>query len=253
MADAGETPGEMIVLQRRSNTPGVNPKNTDHNQKAPFLKTPIEGQIPTWPGDYELQLLTLTSPNREGYINLKAAWSDLNIYEDMFTDCLTANIQITDSVGLMESVPIIGEETIYIKVKTAGIERQREEEGEGPFAGSENEGLIDLKFRVIKISDLIRLNEGTLTYKLSMVSEEFIMNQKLKVKKTSLVPVTLDPPTQEVDVEDEIVENVKKSGFQIKRLGSNPGFETIASMPPVEGSIATTAPLNSPSAFSAAC
>ena len=193
MADAGESPGEMFDLQRRSNTPGVNPKNTDHNQKAPFLKTPIEGQIPTWPGDYELQLLTLTSPNREGYINLKAAWSDLNIYEDMFADCLTANIQITDSVGLMESVPIIGEETINIKVKTAGIERQREEEGEGPFAGSQNEGLIDLKFRVIKISDLIRLNEGTLTYKLSMVSEEFIMNQKLKVKKTSLDPVTLEP------------------------------------------------------------
>ena len=111
----------------------------------------------------------------------------------MFTDCLTANIQITDSIGLMESVPIIGEEIINIKVKTAGIERQREEEGEGPFAGSENEGLIDLKFRVIKISDLIRLNEGTLTYKLSMVSEEFIMNQKLKVKKTSLDPVTLEP------------------------------------------------------------
>ena len=71
MADAGESPGEMVVLERRSNTPGVNPKTTDHNQKTPFLKKPIEGQLPTWPGDYELQLLTLTPPNREGYIGGK--------------------------------------------------------------------------------------------------------------------------------------------------------------------------------------
>ena len=220
MADAGETPGEMIVLQRRSNTPGVNPKNTDNKAKSAFLKKPIEGQIPTWPGDYELQKLTLTSPNREGYINLKAAWSDLNIYEDMFADCLTANIQITDSVGLMESVPIIGEETINIKVKTAGIERQREEEGEGPFAGSENEGLIDLKFRVIKISDLIRLNEGTLTYKLSMVSEEFIMNQKLKVKKTSLDPVTLEP-RKVSDVVKTLYRQFLKEGELLKRFSLN--------------------------------
>ena len=158
MADAGETPGEMIVLQRRSNTPGVNPKNTDNKAKSTFLKKPIEGQIPTWPGDYELQKLTLTSPNREGYINLKAAWSDLNIYEDIFADCLTANIQITDSIGLMESVPIIGEETLTIQVKTKGIVRDRQPQNNfpGPFEGSQNEGRISLKFRVVKINDITK-------------------------------------------------------------------------------------------------
>ena len=119
--------------QRRHNTQGVPTAGATHGVKTEFLKAPVEGAIPYFPGDYELQLLTLTSPNRKGYINLKAAWSDFNIYEDMFADCLTGNIQIVDGIGLLESVPIIGEETINIKIKTAGIKRQREQNGSDPL------------------------------------------------------------------------------------------------------------------------
>ena len=184
---------KMVVMEKRSSTPGISPEVSDHGTKTKFLKSAKEGEMPTFPGDFELQTLTLTSPNREGYINLKAAWSDFNIYEDMFANSLTANIQIVDGVGLMESVPIIGEETINIKVKTAGIKREREEGVTGPFAGSQNEGVIDLKFRVVKLSDVTKVNEGIITYKLSLVSEEYILNLKHKVKKTSLDPVSLEP------------------------------------------------------------
>ena len=197
MADVGIEQSGAIFVKKRPNAVGVSPKTVSKGAKSSFLKKPEEGALPTWAGDYELKLLTITSPNRPGgpknYINLKAAWSDFNIYEDMFANCLTANIQITDSIGLMESLPIIGEETIRIKVQTAGIKKQRKVDATGPFAGSENEGLIDLKFRVIKISNIVKLNEGTYTYKLSMVSEEYILNQKKKVKKSSLDPVTLEP------------------------------------------------------------
>ena len=188
-----EKPNEMVVLERRSNTPGVSPENSDHGTKSEFLKNPDAGKLPTFPGDFELQTLTLTTPNRKGEINLKAGWSDLNIYEDMFANCLTGNIQIIDGIGLMESVPIIGEETINIKIRTAGLKREREEDVTGPFAGSQSEGIIELKLRVIKLSDIIKLNEGTNTYKLSLVSEEYILNLKQKVKKTSLDPVSLEP------------------------------------------------------------
>jgi hypothetical protein len=180
-------------IKKRQNIQGIDPKTVGHGVKSEILKNPTEGSLPFFAGDYELQTLTLTTPNRKGYINLKAAWSDFNIYEDLFADCLTANIQIQDSVGLLESVPIIGEETINIKVKTAGITKQREPLSTGPFAGSQNEGIINLKFRVTKISNITRLNEGTLTYKLSMISEEYILNLKQKVKKSSLDPVSLEP------------------------------------------------------------
>ena len=184
---------KLVVMEKRSSVPGVSPEVTDHGTKSEFLKNPDAGKLPTFPGDFELQKLTLTTPNRKGYINLKAAWSDLNIYEDMFANCLTGSIRIVDGIGLMESVPIIGEETINIKIRTAGLKREREADVTGPFAGSQNEGIMDLKFRVVKLSEASKLNESTMTYKLSMVSEEYILNLKQKVKKTSLDPVSLEP------------------------------------------------------------
>ena len=112
--------GGATILDRRKNVIGVATETADHGTKTDFLKNPKPGKLPSFPGDFELQKLTLTSPNRKGYVDLKAAWSDFNIYEDLFGNYLTGNIQLVDGVGLMESVPIIGEETIHIQVKTKG-------------------------------------------------------------------------------------------------------------------------------------
>jgi len=187
-----------VVLERQDNTKeGVTAGTTDHGTKNKNLKNPEAGKIPSFPGDFELLKLTLTSPNMVAtYIDLKAAWSDLNIYEDVFANCLTGNIQIVDGVGLMESVPIIGEETINIHVRTKGIVRERDTGANtipGPFQGSESEGIINLKMKVTKLTDPVQLNEGILTYTLHLVSEEFIINLKSKVMKSSLNPGTLEP------------------------------------------------------------
>jgi len=47
--------------------------------------------------------------------------------------------------------------------------------------------------RVTKLSDIVKLNEGITTYTLHLVSEEFIINLKSKVMKSSLNPGTLEP------------------------------------------------------------
>jgi len=202
-------------LDRRKATTGVNPQSADHGSKTDFLKNPKEGKLPSFPGDFELQKLTLTSPNRKGEVDLKSAWSDFNIYEDLFGSYLTGNIQIVDGVGLMESVPIIGEETIHIQVKTKGIERQRNSTAiPGPFEGSLNEGLINLKFRVVKVLDVMKLNEGIITYKLSFVSEEAILNLKQKVRKSALDPVSLEPRKI-----SDIVKSLYRQFFQRGRQG----------------------------------
>ena len=182
------------VLDRRKAGTGVATTTEDHGTKSEFLKNPKAGKIPSFPGEYELQKLTLTSPNRKGYVDIKAAWSDFNIYEDLFGNFLTGNVQIVDGVGLMESVPIIGEETIHIQAKTKGITKQRNQTAiPGPFEGSRNEGILDLKFRVISLSDIVKLNEGVQSYKLSFVSEEAILNLKQKVKKSALDPASFEP------------------------------------------------------------
>ena len=186
------------IIERRDNTKeGVTPGTTDHGTKNKNLKNPEAGKIPSFPGDFELLKLTLTSPNMVAESqDLKSAWSDLNIYEDVFANCLTGDIQIVDGVGLMEIVPIIGEETINIHVRTKGIVRERDTGTNtipGPFQGSESEGIINIKMRVTKLSDITKLNEGMITYTLHLVSEEFIINLKSKVMKSSLNPGTLEP------------------------------------------------------------
>ena len=203
------------VLERRKSDIGINPTSADHGTKSDFLANPKADKLPSFPGDFELQKLLLTSPNRKGFVDLKAAWSDLNIYEDLFGSYLTGNIQIVDGVGLMESVPIIGEETLQIQVKTKGLERQRNSNAiPGPFEGSQNEGIINLKFRVVKILNVMKLNEGIITYKLSFVSEEAILNLKQKVKKSALDPVTLAPRKI-----SDIVKSIYRQFFQRGRQG----------------------------------
>ena len=185
-----------VVLERRKQTEGITTETADHRTKNKNLANPKEGKIPTFAGEFDLLKLTLTSPNRKkkgGYIDLKQAWSDLNIYEDIFASCLTGNITITDGMGLMENVPIIGEETINIHLKTTGIKRERAEQTTGPFKGSLSEGIINLKLRVYKISDLTKMNEGMWMYKLHLISEEGMINLKSKVAKSALDPASLEP------------------------------------------------------------
>jgi len=213
MASANTAP--PTVLSRRKQEQGVPTSSQDHGTKSDFLKNPQAGSLPTFPGEYQLEKLHLLSPNRRGYVDLKAAWSDLNIYEDLFGSYLTGNIQILDGVGLMESVPIIGEETLHVIVKTKGLTRQRNSITiPGPFEGSENEGLMDLKFRIVKILNITKLNEGMLTYKLSFVSEEAILNIKQKVRKSALDPISLAPRKI-----SDVVKSLYRQFFQQGRQG----------------------------------
>ena len=53
-----------VVLERQDNTKeGVTAGTTDHGTKNKNLKNPEAGKIPSFPGDFELLKLTLTSPN----------------------------------------------------------------------------------------------------------------------------------------------------------------------------------------------
>ena len=202
---------QFTVVDRGNKGLGVTPETTDHGTKSEFLKNPQEGAIPSFPGDFELQKLIITSPHKKGYVDLKAAWSDFNIYENLFQNYLTADIQLSDGVGLMESVPIIGEETIHFQAKTKGIVRDRSPKNNfpGPFEGSQNEGRISLSFRVVKINDIVKLNDQMMTYRLSLVSEA-ILNLKKKVRKSALDPAqNFEPSTI-----SKLVERLYKQFFQ---------------------------------------
>ena len=49
MASSFDSSGAINL--NRKNTQGVDPKSATHGVKTEFLKTPIEGNIPYFPGD----------------------------------------------------------------------------------------------------------------------------------------------------------------------------------------------------------
>ena len=187
------------VKSRRKSTTGTTTETTDHTTKNKNIREAKQGNVPNFPGDFELLKLELISPNREGTINLKTNWSDFNIYEDMFSNCLTGSITMTDGVGFMESLPIIGEETIRIHVRTRGFKRERSgEKNVGPFGGSENDGIIDLSFRVYKIDNVIKMNEGLTMFTLHLISEEYLLNLKTKIRKSWDKPIRISTMVKEL-------------------------------------------------------
>ena len=187
------------VLDRRKQSTSITTSTEDHGTKSKMLKKAKQGEMPAFPGDYEIIKLELHSPNRKGFIDLRLNWSDLNIYEDMFANCLTASITMTDGVGLREHVPIIGEESIHLHLRTKGIKKERAEAvNPGPFLGSEPDGIINLKFRVYKISPSTELSEGGVMFTLYLISEEFIINTQRKVRKAWEFPVRISRMVKEL-------------------------------------------------------
>ena len=228
------------ILDRRKAGQSVQTETANHGTKNPNLKNPDISKLPSFPGDFELLKLTLTSPNRAvgGYIDLKGAWSNLNIYEDVFANSLTGSIQITDAIGLMETIPIIGEETIHVHIRTRGFKKERGNSTTvipGPFQGSESEGVINLKFRVIKLTDLNKLNDGMISYTLHLVSEEYIINLKSKVMKSSLDPRSFEPRRISVIIKSLYTQFFKRGRIAKKIFiepTKNPSSLVIPNYPP---------------------
>ena len=59
------------VKPRREDRIGVTTQTTDHGTKNKSIKSPSHDNLPSFPGDFELLKLTITSPNRKGYVSLK--------------------------------------------------------------------------------------------------------------------------------------------------------------------------------------
>ena len=98
---------------------------TDTDKKTAFNTS----KQPTRVGDFRLVKLTLTSANIDietgsgaNFIDLTTSvWHELNFYEDIYSPIVSGDITLTDTVGLIESFPIIGEEILEVSFSTAGV------------------------------------------------------------------------------------------------------------------------------------
>ena len=127
----------------------------------------------TGAGDFELEVLDLVTVAGMR-IDLTASCMGITIFEDIFSLALTGTIAISDAFNLPSHGPILGQEYLYLKIRT-------------PSFPSVETTAIDFSenvFLVHSISTRTQITEGVQGYVLSFASQELIKNQRLKVTQS---------------------------------------------------------------------
>ena len=176
---------------------------TDTEKKTAFNTS----KQPTRVGDFRLVKLTLTSANIDietgsgaNFIDLTTSvWHELNFYEDIYSPIVSGDITLTDTVGLIESFPIIGEEILEVSFSTAGV-APSPIPVEGAAAGSspppsEAPKAIINRFRVYKVSPPVQVTDNSRTIKLFFVTDNQFTNLLSKVRK--IYPTIQNDPLPE--------------------------------------------------------
>ena len=143
-----------------------------------------------FPGDYKITKCVLISPTRgaQSPIDLqdgdKPDWTEINFYEDIYSPTISGDITINDAVGLMENVPIVGEEILEISMSTAGATPRPIADPNNPMVNpSDLEKLIINRFRIYKIDPPQQISENIRSIRLYFVSDIQYTNMMVRVQK----------------------------------------------------------------------
>ena len=74
-------------------------------------------------GEFNIQDLKLFTSSGT-VIDLSAITIVMNIYEDIFSPCITGTIAIVDTNALVMNAPITGQDYLSFKITTPGLENQ---------------------------------------------------------------------------------------------------------------------------------
>ena len=127
----------------------------------------------TGAGDFELEVLDLVTVSGMR-IDLTASCIGITIFEDIFSLALTGTIAITDAFNLPSHGPILGQEYLYLKIRTPSF----------PNAPTTAIDFSENVFLVHSISTRKPIADGVQGYVLSFASQELIKNQRLKVTQS---------------------------------------------------------------------
>jgi len=159
-------------------------------------------------GDFRITTMKLTSANLDiktgsgaNFLDLTTSvWHELNFYEDIYSPIVSGDITLTDTVGLIESFPIIGEEILDVSFSTAGAALP-------PTAGpgttstppaSEAPKQVMNRFRVYKVDPPVQVTDNSRTIKLYFVTDNQFTNLLSKVRKIYPTKENLQNTTQSV-------------------------------------------------------
>jgi len=101
-------------------------------------------------------------------IDVRFIYEEINLFDSIFTPCLSGNIVIRDALGLSDMFLFDGSETIYIKI-SKDVES--------------DEAIIEKTFRIYKQTNRTNTNMASEVYTLHFISEEFILSEQQKVSQ----------------------------------------------------------------------
>lgn len=98
---------------------------------------------------------------------------ELNIYDDIFANAITASLLLDDTYNMIEKLPLVGQELFYLRIAKPGMKDERD-------IPHSLEGL----WRVHKIEKVIPANQRKQVYMVHLVGEDTVTNAKERVVKT---------------------------------------------------------------------
>lgn len=117
--------------------------------------------------DFLIKELQLTLADGVTSFDLSYVFDELNLYDNIFTPCVSGNIIISDAIGLSEKLLFQGNEKIKIR-----IEKTVEEL---------NVLTYEKEMVIYKLSNKTNYNQTSQMYVLHFVSEEFILSEQKKI------------------------------------------------------------------------
>ena len=163
-------------------------------------------------------------------IDLKVTVIGISLFEDISSLTVSGTIVIADSVNMVSHGPILGQEYLYLKIRTTSF--------------TDKSAVIDYSKNVFLIHSVAArepLTNGTQVFSLNFVSQELIKNQRLKVQQSltaswsDIVKKMLTDPSYLNTKKDVIIEpsaGVKKfvapniRPFDIVKLATKQGVST---------------------------
>ena len=127
------------------------------------------------PGHYTLDSIELYSYVTKETIELADIVGELNIYEDMFSNTMSANIIVEDTWNIIGKFPIVGHERITIIMDTPEAENE-----------------MVLEFRVYKIDNYEKTSQRAATYTIQLISAEYLLNLGQSISKSYPNSLTSD-------------------------------------------------------------
>lgn len=118
---------------------------------------------------FSIKELHLILPGQSNRFDLSSVFQELNLFDNIFTPCVSGNILITDAYNLVEKFKFDGNEKIKIQIDK-GSEATRAFRYEKEFV-------------IYKMTNMKNLNLTSKSYILHFCSEEFILSEQKKISQ----------------------------------------------------------------------